>query len=172
MSFLAPRATARGRGQPEKGMLKLELASLRELKDRIGEEVVVSDWLEMTQERIDRFAEATGDHQWIHVDVERARRESPFGAPIAHGFLTLSLLSKFLNESVRFSSSKMGVNYGLNRLRFTAPVPVGTRIRARLKVKGVEEIEGGVQVAWDVTLEREGSDKPCLVAEWLTRRYD
>jgi acyl dehydratase len=154
------------------GMLKLELASLRELKERIGEEVVVSDWLEMTQERIDRFAQATGDHQWIHVNVERARRESPFGAPIAHGFLTLSLLSKFLNESVRFSTSKMGVNYGLNRLRFTAPVPVGARVRARLKVERVEEIEGGAQVAWDVTLEREGSDKPCLIAEWLTRRYD
>ena len=153
-------------------MLKLELGSLRELKDRIGEEVVVSEWLEMTQVRIDRFAEATGDHQWIHVDAERARRESPFGAPIAHGFLTLSLLSKFLNESVRFSSSKMGVNYGLNRMRFTAPVPVGVRIRARLTVKRVEEIDGGVQVAWDVILEREGSDKPCLVAEWLTRRYD
>ena len=153
-------------------MLKLELGSLRELKDRVGQEVVVSHWLEMTQERIDTFAQATGDHQWIHVDAERARRESPFGAPIAHGFLTLSLLSKFLNESVRFSNSKMGVNYGMNRLRFTAPVPVGARIRARLSVKRVEEITGGVQVVWDVTLERAGSDKPCLVAEWLTRRYE
>src|SRR4029079_194310 len=100
----------------------LELASLRDLKDRVGEEVVVSGWLEMTQERINGFAEATGDHQWIHVDPERARRESPFGVPISHGFLTLSLLSKFLSESVRFSQSKMGVNYGVNRLRFTAPV--------------------------------------------------
>ena len=153
-------------------MLKLELGSLRELKDRVGQEVVVSDWLEMTQERIDTFAQATGDHQWIHVDAERARRESPFGAPIAHGFLTLSLLSKFLNESVRFSNSKMGVNYGMNRLRFTAPVPVGARIRARLSVKRVEEITGGVQVVWDVTLERDGSDKPCLVAAWLSRRYE
>ena len=153
-------------------MVKLELASLRELKDRIGQEVVVSDWLEMTQERIDGFAQATGDHQWIHVDVERARRESPFGTPIAHGFLTLSLLSKFLNESVHFSTSKMGVNYGLNRMRFTAPVPVGARIRARLTVKRVEELTGGVQVAWGVSIEREGSDKPCLIAEWLTRRYE
>lgn len=153
-------------------MVKLELSSLRELKSRIGQEVVVSDWLEMTQERIDRFAAATDDRQWIHVDVERARRESPFGAPIAHGFLTLSLLSKFLNESVHFSTSKMGVNYGLNRMRFTAPVPVGARIRARLTVKRVEEIEGGVQVAWGVSIEREGSEKACLIAEWLTRRYE
>ena len=150
----------------------LELASLRDLKDRVGEEVVVSDWLEMTQERINAFAEATGDHQWIHVDPERARRDSPFGVPIAHGFLTLSLLSKFLSESVRFSQSKMGVNYGINRLRFTAPVPVGARIRARLTVKRLEELQGGVQVTWAVELEREGSDKPCLVAEWLTRRYE
>jgi acyl dehydratase len=150
----------------------LELASLRDLKGRVGEEVVVSDWLEMTQERINGFAEATGDHQWIHVDPERARRESPFGVPIAHGFLTLSLLSKFLGESVRFSQSKMGVNYGINRLRFTAPVPVGARIRARLSVKRIEELQSGVQVTWAVVLEREGSDKPCLVAEWLTRRYE
>jgi len=150
----------------------LELASLRDLKDRVGEEVVVSGWLEMTQERINGFAEATGDHQWIHVDPERARRESPFGVPIAHGFLTLSLLSKFLSESVRFSQSKMGVNYGVNRLRFTAPVPVGARIRARLTVKRLEELQGGVQVTWAVVLEREGSDKPCLIAEWLTRRYE
>jgi len=148
------------------------LASLRDLKDRVGEEVVVSGWLEMTQERINGFAEATGDHQWIHVDPERARRESPFGVPIAHGFLTLSLLSKFLSESVRFSQSKMGVNYGINRLRFTAPVPVGARIRARLTVKRLEELQGGVQVTWAVVLEREGSDKPCLIAEWLTRRYE
>jgi len=150
----------------------LELASLRDLKDRVGEEVVVSNWLEMTQERINGFAQATGDHQWIHVDPERARRESPFGVPIAHGFLTLSLLSKFLSESVRFSQSKMGVNYGINRLRFTAPVPVGARIRARLTVKRLEELQGGVQVTWAVVLEREGSDKPCLIAEWLTRRYE
>jgi len=150
----------------------LELASLRDLKDRVGEEVVVSGWLEMTQERINGFAEATGDHQWIHVDPERARRESPFGVPIAHGFLTLSLLSKFLSESVRFSQSKMGVNYGINRLRFTAPVPVGARIRARLTVKRLEELQGGVQVTWAVVLEREGSDKPCLIAQWLTRRYE
>ena len=146
--------------------------AVAQLKERVGQEIGVGDWLEMTQERIDRFADATGDRQWIHVDAERARKESPFGAPIAHGFLTLSLLSKFLNESVRFTESKMGVNYGFNRLRFTAPVPVGARIRARLTVKRVEELQGGMQVTWAVTLEREGSDKPCLIAEWLTRRYE
>jgi acyl dehydratase len=153
-------------------MAKLELASLRDLKHRVGEEVVVSDWLEVTQERVNQFAAASGDHQWIHVDVERARRESPFGGPIAHGFLTLSLLSKLLADSMTFRSAKMGVNYGCNRVRFTAPVPVGARIRARFSVKALEEFDGGAQVTWSVTLEREGGDKPCLVAEWLTRRYD
>jgi acyl dehydratase len=155
----------------ETPMKKLELGSLSELKSRIGQEVAVSDWLEMTQERIERFAQATDDHQWIHVDAARARRESPFGAPIAHGFLTLSLLSKFINESVSFTSARMGVNYGFNRVRFTAPVPVGARIRARLAVKAVEELDRGVQVTWNVKVEREGGDKPCLIAEWLTRRY-
>lgn len=158
-------------------MSRIEIASLQELKGRIGQEVAVSDWLEMTQERVDLFAQATGDHQWIHVDPERARRDSPFGAPIAHGFLTLSLLSKFLGESISFTSARMGVNYGLNRVRFTAPVPVGARIRARLRLRQADDLEAegqtrGVQMTWEVTLEREGSDKPCLVAEWLTRRYE
>jgi acyl dehydratase len=155
----------------ETPMKKLELGSLSELKSRIGREVAVSEWLEITQERIDQFAQATDDHQWIHVDVARARRESPFGAPVAHGFLTLALLSRFLNESVAFASSRMGVNYGFNRVRFTAPVAVGARVRARFAVKGVEELDRGVQVTWDVNVEREGSGKPCLIAEWLTRRY-
>jgi acyl dehydratase len=153
-------------------MATLALASLRELKDRVGQEVVVSDWVEITQRHIDEFADATGDHQWIHVDVERARRESPFGATIAHGFLTLSMLSLFLNQSIRFGGSRMGVNYGFNKLRFTAPVPVGSRVRARFVVKALDEFEGGVQVTWAVTVEREGGDKPCLVADWLTRRYE
>lgn len=153
-------------------MSALVLASPRELKDRVGQEIVVSDWVEITQEHIDEFAEATGDRQWIHVDVERARRESPFGATIAHGFLTLSMLSAFLNRSVRFGGSRMGVNYGFNKLRFTAPVPVGSRVRGRFVVKALDEFEGGVQVTWGVTVEREGSNKPCLIADWLTRRYD
>lgn len=153
-------------------MPKITFGSLDELLALKGTEVVVSDWLEITQERVDRFAQATDDHQWIHVDPERARRESPFGAPIAHGFLTLSLLSKFINESIDFGPSRMGVNYGSNRVRFTDPVPVGSKIRARLKLAGVDPIQGGVQLTWDVTVEREGSAKPCLVAEWLSRRYE
>jgi acyl dehydratase len=128
--------------------------------------------MEMTQERIDRFADATEDHQWIHVDVERARRDSPFRTTVAHGFLTLSMLSRLLNRSVNFGTARMGVNYGFNRLRFTAPVPAGSRLRGRFTLKALEEIEGGVQSTWAVVVEREGSDKPCLVAEWVTRRYD
>ena len=145
--------------------------NLEELAAKVGQEVVVSDWLEVTQERIDQFADATGDHQWIHVDVERARRESPFGTTIAHGFLTLSLLSHFLNNSLEFGKSKMGVNYGCNRLRFTAPVKSGSRLRARLKLKEFQRIEGGVQMVWDVAMECEGQEKPVLVAEWVGRRY-
>ncbi len=152
-------------------MPSVKFGSLQELKALVGKEVVVSDWLEITQERIDQFAQATGDFQWIHVDVERAKRESPFGAPIAHGFLTLSLLSKFMNESIDFGPSRMGVNYGGNRVRFTDPVPVGSRIRARVALGTLDDIPGGVQIQWNVTMERDGSDKPCLVAEWLTRRY-
>jgi len=152
-------------------MARVGFGNLEELTAKVGQEVVVSDWLEVTQERIDRFADATGDHQWIHVDVERARRESPFGTTIAHGFLTLSLLSHFLNNSLEFGNSKMGVNYGCNRLRFTAPVKVGSRLRARLKLKEFQRIEGGVQMIWDVAMECEGQEKPVLVAEWVGRRY-
>jgi acyl dehydratase len=150
----------------------LELKSLRDLRDRIGQEIVVSEWMEITQERIDRFADATEDHQWIHVDVERARRESPFQATVAHGFLTLSMLSRLLNSSIKFGTAKMGVNYGFNRLRFTGPVPAGSRVRGRFTLNALDEIEGGVQTTWGVVVEREGSEKPCLVAEWLTRRYE
>jgi acyl dehydratase len=152
-------------------MARVAFGNLEELAAKVGQEVVVSDWLEVTQERIDQFADATGDHQWIHVDVERARRESPFGTTIAHGFLTLSLLSHFLNNSLDFGNSKMGVNYGCNRLRFTAPVKSGSRLRARLKLKEFQRIEGGVQMIWDVAMECEGQEKPVLVAEWVGRRY-
>jgi acyl dehydratase len=152
-------------------MARATFRNLEELAAKVGQEVVVSDWLEVTQERIDQFADATGDHQWIHVDVERARRESPFGTTIAHGFLTLSLLSHFLNDSLEFGNSKMGVNYGCNRLRFTAPVKAGSRLRARFKLKEFQPIEGGVQMIWDVAMECEGQQKPVLVAEWVGRRY-
>ena len=145
--------------------------NVRELESRIGQEVGVSPWLEVTQERIDLFAKAIDDPQWIHVDPERAKH-SPFGTTIAHGFLTLSLLSKFIESTFSFADRKMGVNYGLNRVRFTAPLPSGSRVRARFKLLKYEKIDGnGVQVTWDVTVEREGSDKPVLVAEWLGRSY-
>ena len=145
--------------------------SMRELESRIGHEVGVSPWVEVTQERIDLFAKAIDDPQWIHVDVERAK-QSPFGGTIAHGFLTLSLLSKFIESTFSFADRRMGVNYGLNRVRFTAPLPSGSRVRARFKLLKYEKIEGnGAQVTWDVTVEREGSDKPVLVAEWIGRSY-
>lgn len=152
-------------------MGRAEFGDIEDLADKAGQEIVVSDWLEVTQQRIDQFAEATGDHQWIHVDAERARRDSPFGAPIAHGFLTMSLLSHFLNESLVFGKTRMGVNYGFNRLRFTAPVKVGSRLRARFKLKEFQRIEGGVQMTWDIVMECEGEPKPALVAEWVGRRY-
>jgi len=147
------------------------LQSLSELPALVGHEVVVSDWLTVTQEQVNLFAQATGDHQWIHVDVERAKA-GPFGAPIAHGFLTLSLIPKFFETSFEIRDARMGVNYGLNKVRFTAPVPVGSRLRARMKLLSCESIENnGVQMAWLVTVEHEGSDKPVCVAETLSRRY-
>jgi acyl dehydratase len=153
-------------------MAKVELDGLAALEVYKEHELVVSDWLVVTQPMVDAFAEVTGDPQWIHIDVERARRESPFGATVAHGFLTVSLLSLFLNRSVVFGGTRMGVNYGFNKLRFTAPVKVGSRLRARFRVNDLQPIEGGTQISWGVMMECEGQDKPVLVAEWLTRRYD
>lgn len=148
-----------------------EIASLSALKDLIGQEVAVSDWIDITQERVQLFADATGDHQWIHLDVERSRRESPYGGTIAHGFLTLSLLPMMMAKAVSMPDVRMGVNYGLNKVRFPAPVPVGSRLRGRMKLLSVEDIEGGAQVVWQVTMEREGGDKPVCIAESITRRY-
>ena len=148
-----------------------DIASLAELKSLVGEEVAVSDWFEVTQQRINTFAEATGDHQWIHLDVERAKRESPFGGTIAHGFLTLSMLPMLMESVIVMSDVKMGVNYGLNKVRFPAPVPAGSRIRGRMKLLEVEDIPGGAQMTWQVTMEREGGDKPVCVAESVSRRY-
>jgi acyl dehydratase len=145
--------------------------TLAELAQLVGQEVAVSDWLSITQEQVNLFAQATGDHQWIHVDPERAKA-GPFGAPIAHGFLTLSLLPKFFETAIEVRETRMGVNYGLNKVRFTAPVPVGSRLRGRMKLLGCEPIDnGGYQMTWQVSVEREGSDKPVCVAESLTRRY-
>lgn len=145
--------------------------TLSELAACVGQEVAVSDWLTVTQAQVNLFAEATGDHQWIHVDPEKAKT-GPFGAPIAHGFLTLSLLPKFFESSFEIVQSRMGVNYGLNKVRFTAPVPVGSRLRARMKLLSCETIDNnGVQMAWEVTVEREGAAKPVCIAESLVRRY-
>jgi acyl dehydratase len=144
--------------------------SLRELESRVGEEVGVSPWVEIPQERIDLFAKATEDFQWIHVDPKRAK-DSPFGGTIAHGFLTLSMLPKLSESTFSFSDRRMGVNYGLNKVRFTAPVPAGSRIRGRFKLAGYERIGGGVQVTWNVTIEREGGDKPVCVAEAIGRHF-
>jgi acyl dehydratase len=141
---------------------------LEELRALIGQEVGVSDWLTVTQEMIDRFADLTGDHQWIHVDVERATRESQFGTTIAHGFLTVSLLPQLSRDAMDVRGDfKMRVNYGFNRLRFVSPVPAGARIRARFTAQKVTENEA----TWLVTVEVEGSEKPALVAEWLGRFY-
>lgn len=149
-----------------------EFASVRELGGEVGREVAVSEWLEVSQERINRFAEATEDRQWIHTDPERAARESPFGQTIAHGFLTLSLLSELMKRAVSVGGLRMGINYGLNRVRFVAPVPAGARLRGRFKLAALEEIRDGAQAIWEVTVEREGGDKPCCVAEWLVRYYE
>jgi acyl dehydratase len=147
------------------------IASIEELKSLIGQEVAVTDWFSITQERVNLFAEATGDRQWIHIDVERSRKESPYGGTIAHGFLTLSLLPMLMESAVSIPSAKMGVNYGLNKVRFPSPVPVGSRVRGRMTLQEVEDIEGGAQVTWKVTMEREGGDKPVCVAESISRRY-
>jgi acyl dehydratase len=147
------------------------MITIRSLEQRVGQEVGVSPWVEITQERIDTFARAIDDFQWIHVDRERAKG-SAFGGTIAHGFLTLSLLSHLSESTFSFADRRMGVNYGLNRVRFTSPVPSGSRVRARFSLLKYEKLDGnGVQVTWTVTVEREGADKPALVAEWIGRHY-
>jgi acyl dehydratase len=145
--------------------------TLQELQALTGQEVAVSDWITITQEQVNQFAQATGDHQWIHIDVEKAKA-GPFGGPIAHGFLTLSLLPRFFDESIQIVQSRMGVNYGLNKVRFMAPVPVGSRLRCRMKLLTCESIDNnGMQLSWECTIEREGAPKPVCVAESIARRY-
>ncbi|GJI97113.1 MaoC family dehydratase [Duganella caerulea] len=146
-------------------------ANLTAMKAEIGNEVAVSDWVEITQARIDLFADATGDHQWIHTDAERAARESPYGATVAHGFLTLALVPALLVNALHMVDMKMGLNYGLNKVRFPAPVPVGSRLRARLTIVAIDDIADGAQILWGVVIEREGGDKPVCVAEFVMRRY-
>jgi len=147
------------------------LPAIRELAQRVGEEVGISPWVEITQERIDTFARAIEDFQWIHVDPARAK-SSPFGGTIAHGFLTLSLLSHLSEQTFSFAERRMGVNYGLNRVRFTSPVRAGSRVRARFTLAKYEPIENnGVQVTWTTVVEIDGAAKPALVAEWIGRHY-
>jgi acyl dehydratase len=152
-----------------------EFGNVAALQAAVGGAAAVSTWVVLDQARVNLFADATGDHQWIHVDPQRARAESPFGGPVAHGLLTLSLVPALLEKTVRIAH-RVAVNYGLNRVRFPAPVPVGSRLRARFAVQRVDLVPGdsdgeGAQVIWDVTLERDGADKPVCVAELITRHY-
>ena len=144
--------------------------SAEELKAAVGEELGVSDWHEIDQRRIDLFAEATGDHQWIHVDPERAA-QGPFGSTIAHGYLTLSLLPLLVPQTLRVDGARMGVNYGAEKVRFPGPVPVGSRVRARVTLDAAPEKAGGTQVAATVVVEREGAEKPACIAQTLTVYY-
>ena len=153
-------------------MPPLILESLQDLKEYVGREIAVTGRLAVSQERINEFAEATGDRQWIHVDVERARRESPYGATIAHGFLSLSLMSQFLREAIELPASvKQTINYGLNRVRFPAPVSAGENIRARIRLQSLQELPDCCETLYQITMEPEGCAKPCCVAEWILRYY-
>lgn len=152
-------------------MKATRFAGIDDAKSKIGQEIGFSEWMLIDQARINGFAEVTGDHQWIHVDVERAKRESPFGSPIAHGYLTVSLLAKFAGECIAVDGIKLAVNYGLNRVRFASPVKVGSRVRARFVLVAVDDIAGGAQMTWQATVEIEGGDKPACIAEMLTRWY-
>jgi acyl dehydratase len=143
---------------------------ISELESRVGEELAVSPWLEIAQDRIEQFAKATEDFQWIHLDAERAK-QSPFGGTIAHGFLTLSMLPKLTELAFTLTDRKMSVNYGLNKVRFTSPVPSGSKIRARFTLAKLEKIEGGVQTQWNVVIERDGGDKPVMIAETISRHF-
>jgi len=158
--------------KPLTAMPTLVLNSLQSLKDYVGREIGVSGWLVVTQERIDQFAEATGDLQWIHVDAERARRESPYGATIAHGFLTLSLISYFLREAVQMPGAvRQAINYGLNRVRFPAPVRAGEKIRGRVRLQSCRELPDSVEAVFEIIVETEGGEKPCCVAESILRYF-
>jgi len=143
---------------------------IADLKPHVGEELGASDWFEVTQERIDEFASATDDRQWIHTDAQRARRESPGGRTIAHGFLTLSLLSPLFASALEVGNTTTSINYGLNKVRFTAPVQSGDRIRARFTLQQYQELGTGAQLTWNVLIERSGESKPVVIAEWLMRR--
>ena len=153
-------------------MPALILYSLQSLQRYAGREIAVTEWLVMSQERVNRFADVTSDHQWIHVDAERARRESPYGAPVAHGFLTLSLMSQFLREAIQLPPGvRQTINYGLNRVRFPAPVRVGEKIRARILLLSCRELPDSLEATYEIAIETEGAKKPSCVAEWILRYY-
>jgi len=153
-------------------MAPLTIDNLQSLKGFLGREIGVTDWLALTQERIQQFADATEDRQWIHVDRERAQKESPYGATIAHGFLTLSLLSYFVKQAIDFRGGmRMGINYGLNRVRFPSAVPAGSRIRARISLHSLKELPDCVEAIFSIAVDCEGAEKPCCVAEWIVRYY-
>ena len=148
-----------------------EIESVKKLGELVGRDVAVSEWVEVSQERIDRFAEATEDRQWIHTDPGRAARESPFRATVAHGFLTLSLLSEMGRTAMKVGGVRMGINYGLDRVRFISPVPAGSRVRGSFRLEKFVQAEDWALATWSVTVEREGGDNMCCVANWLVRYY-
>jgi len=147
------------------------VTSIEGLKEFVGREIGLSDWFEVTQQRIHNFAEAIEDRQWIHTDPERANRESPYGTTIAHGFLTLSLMGHLMNQAFEVRGVRMGINYGLNRVRFPAPVRSGSRIRARVSLDSLKDFQGGSEAVYSLTVESEGAAKPCCIAEWIVRYY-
>jgi len=148
------------------------ITELHQLRELVGQEIGVTGWRTLSQKRINDFSEATGDCQWIHLDMERALAESPYGTTIAHGFLGLSLITGFVKDLVNITAEfSHGINYGLNHVRFPAPIPAGSKIRARVGLQSLEEIESGIQFVWIVTVETEKAEKPSVVAEWVTRSY-
>jgi acyl dehydratase len=148
------------------------LKTPQDLRNLAGREIAATNWFTLTQERISQFAEATEDRQWIHVDAERARKESPYGGTVAHGFLTLSLLGHFLKEAIEIrGGSRLSINYGLNGVRFPSPVRAGAKIRARIALKSEKELSDAIEAVFSITIECEGSEKPCCVAEWIVRYY-
>lgn len=152
-------------------MANADISTLDKLRAQVGKEVVVTEWVLVSQERINQFAQATGDFQWIHVDVARATRESPFGGTIAHGFLTLSLLGKFYDDDIILPFCDVGINYGLNKVRFTNPVRAGSHVRGRFVLTQLEDIADGIQLTWTIHFEIEGIERPACVAEHVVRRY-
>ena len=154
-------------------MAKLEVPDFKAFRKLEGSALPAGDWLEVTQQRIDDFARATDDFQWIHTDPERAARESPFGKPVAHGFLSLSLVSRMLKDSVEVRSASLGVNYGLNKVRFPSPVPVGSRIRLQGRIAKIEDYaDRGLKITWECTVEIKGGDKPACVAEFVSLMFE